>query len=97
MAKGRKPIGLRLSVTARFTWDIGSIATLVEATTTVNVPGVKVGDIVMVTPDTPATGFQYSGYVSAASVVTLRAVNATAGTVDPASIAGTVLVLRPTT
>jgi hypothetical protein len=88
---------MRLSATASFTWDIGSTGTLVEATTTVNVPGVKTGDIVMVQPNTPATGFQYSGYVSAASVVTLRAVNATTGTVDPASITGTVLVLRPTT
>lgn len=81
---------------ARFTWDIGSTATLANASTTVNVPEVKPGDAVVVTPDAPAAGFIYQGYVSAASVVTITAINATSGTVDPASVAGTVLVIRPT-
>lgn len=95
-AKARKFPGGRLIAQARFTWDIGSTATLVMATTTVNVPEVKAGDAVVVTPDAPASGFVYDGYVSANSVVTLRAINCTSGTVDPASVVGTVLVIRPT-
>lgn len=93
--KSRAVPGLRFAGSGNVTWDIGSKGTLTEATTTIEIPGAQVGDLVIVTPNTAAVGFQYSGYVSAASVVTLRATNATTGTVDPASIVASVLVLRP--
>lgn len=97
MGKARR-IGDKWFAAARVTWDVGSLATLASAsTTTTNLPGVKVGDGILVTPDAPATGFQYSGYVSAAGTVTLRATNGTSGTVDPASTTFTVQAFRFTT
>jgi predicted phage tail protein len=84
----------RLIGSGRFTWDVASTASAAQATTTVNVPGAQVGDAVLVTPDTAQAGFLYDGRVTAAATVTLRAVNASGSTADPASTTFTVLALR---
>ena len=47
------------------------------------------------TPLAQTTGIVYSGTVSAASTVTVRGQNVTAGTIDPASTTFSVIVLRP--
>lgn len=94
-AKARALLGaFRQVASATFSWDVGSTATLVQATTTVAAPGVKPGDVVIVGAVTPTSGFTYDGYVSANGVITLRAHNVTAGTVDPAAITGTAIALR---
>lgn len=75
------------------TWDPGATTTV--DTTTVNVPGAQTTDAVLVTVQTPTTGIIYSGYVSALGVITLRAQNVTAGSLNAASTTLTVIVLRP--
>ena len=84
----------RLIGSGRFTWDVGSTVAGAQATTTVNVPGAKVGDAVLATPDAAQAGFLYDGRVTDTATVTLRAVNASGATADPASTSFAVLVLR---
>lgn len=75
------------------TWDPGATTTV--DTTTVDVPGAKTTDAVVVTVQAPTTGIVFCGLVTAPSVVTLRAQNVTAGSLNAASTTVTVLVLRP--
>lgn len=79
------PIKKVLSATA--TLDFASTLTLVDsADLTVAVVGAKVGDAVFIgLPAAPTAGMSFMGFVSAADVVTVRAHNGTAGTIDPAS------------
>lgn len=70
------------------TLDFPSIAAASQSDLTVTVPGASVGDIVdLGLPAAPAAGLVFSAFVSAASVVTVRAMNITAGAIDPASAA----------
>lgn len=66
--------------------DFPSIAAGATAEMTVGVPGVVVGDSVLITPNgAPEAGLMWTGYVSATDVVTIRLANVTAGAIDPAS------------
>ncbi len=98
--KTRAVPGLRIAGSAQVVFDIGSTGTLVTASTTVAIPGVKVGDVALVSPSNPAsgtaiTGFLFRATVTAPSVVTIYATNCTTGTVDPASTTMNVIVFRP--
>lgn len=64
------------------------------ATTTLNIPGAKVGDIVTVTPNTRTDGAVWQGSVTAASTVTIS-VTAAKASVDQVSTDVSVLVQRP--
>lgn len=99
-SKARAVPGLRLAGSGVKTWDIGSTGTLVSTSTTLAIPGVKVGDVALVSPTIPATGTAITGFLFRASVtapseVTLFATNCTTGTVDPASTDFNVIVFRP--
>lgn len=85
--------GQNLSATA--TLDFPSCATLVGADLTIDVPGAVVGNPVAVgTPAAPAASTGYVAFVSAADVVTVRFLNSSAGTVNPASGSFTVTVFK---
>jgi hypothetical protein len=77
---------------ASATLDFPSIAAAATATLTVTVPGVTTGDDALVFPNVPVAGIVYSAYVSATDTVTVRAINITAGAIDPASQAYRVIV-----
>lgn len=98
--KARAVPGLRLAGSGTVVWDIGSTGTLVTGSTTITIPGVKVGDVALVSPSNPAsgtaiTGFNFRATVTSPSVVTIYATNCTTGTVDPASTTMNVIVFRP--
>lgn len=95
-AKTRRYPGIRFfgSITG-FIWDQGSTTTGAVGTTTTNIAEASIGDVVAVQPATPTTGIVYSGYVSAATVVTIIGQNVTSGTIDPASKTFTITVTRP--
>jgi hypothetical protein len=60
---------------------------------TISVSGATVGNAVALgLPDAPAAGIVFNAYVSAADTVTVRATNATAGAIDPASATYRVVV-----
>lgn len=88
------PIIRVLSATAAL--DFASTLTLADSTDlTVAVVGAAVGDSVFIgLPAAPTAGFTFMGFVSAADVVTVRAHNCTAGTVDPASATYRVVVVK---
>lgn len=93
MASSRRR-GSYLEGSGRFTLDFPSTAANAQSTLTVDIPGAKVGDGVIVTPDAPTAGFSFSGYVSAPTKVTVRAINGSGSTADPASGLYTVITLR---
>lgn len=71
---------------AKATIDIASINAVSTATNTVSCPGAKPGDVVLVgLPATLDAGIVFNAHVSAAGTITLRALNITAGSVNPAS------------
>lgn len=76
------------------TWDIPSLTTLANSSTTITVTGAAVGDLVVVSPAMPATGVVVSGDVTSADTVTIRAHNTTGGTIDPASATFRVRAIR---
>lgn len=88
------PIKRVYSATASL--DFASTLTLADSTDlTVAVVGAQVGDAVFIgLPAAPTAGFTFMGFVSAADVVTVRAHNCTAGTVDPAAATYRVTVVR---
>lgn len=68
--------------------DFPSIAAAASATLTIALPGVAVGDAVVVSSAAaagPPAGLVFTAWVSAADTVTLRATNVTAAPVDAAS------------
>jgi len=71
--------------TVTLTHDFGSIATLSQATQTVTVTGARSGDAVIVRPTTAVNGIIVDGTVTANDVVTVRIVNYSSGSIDPAS------------
>lgn len=73
------------SYTATLTFDFGSIAAQSQATTTVTVTGARSGDAVLVRPTTAVDGIIVDGTVTANNTVTVRAVNYSTGSIDPAS------------
>jgi hypothetical protein len=78
------------------TLDFPSAATLVSADLTGTITGAALGDPVNVVPlaGTATAGLAYVGYVSAADTVTVRQINASAGTLDTASAVYRVSVLK---
>ncbi len=63
----------------------------------ITVTGAAVGDPVLVgTPASIAAGLVFTGYVSAANTVKVRAANVTASPIDPASGTFTVTVIKAT-
>lgn len=80
----RRAITDILSDTA--TLDFGSIVAGASADLTITITGVVVGNTVKIgLPAAPAAGIVFMGFVSAADTVTIRAMNITALSVDPAS------------
>jgi hypothetical protein len=67
------------------TYDPPSLLTLTQTTTTISVPGARMGDYVIVTFSLDLQGLTLSGYVSASDIVTAVLENGTAGTLDLAS------------
>jgi hypothetical protein len=75
--------------------DFGSIGTLTSADLTISLPGAKVGDLVVLGPPAaPTAGIIFWAFVSAADVVTVRASNFTAGSINPAAFDFNVAVLQ---
>lgn len=77
--------GWRKTYTGTKTHDFGSINAQLQATTTVTVTGARVGDAVIVRPTTAVDGIIVDGTVTADNTVTIRAVNYSAGAIDPGS------------
>lgn len=86
--------GWRRSYTATLTYDFGSINAQTQATQTVTVTGAAVGDAVLVRPSTAVNGLIIDGTVTAANVVTVRAANYSAGSINPASQVYTVICFQ---
>lgn len=77
--------GWTRSYTVKLTHDFGSIAAQSQATQTVTVSGARSGDAVIVRPTTAVNGIVMDGTVTADNIVTIRAVNYSAGAIDPVS------------
>lgn len=92
---GARPFTDNWGVTT-FTYDPASIGAATTAAQNVTVPGLKVGDIVVVQKPSLTAGVGIAGArVSAADTLTVTWVNATAGAVDPASETYTLFWFRP--
>jgi hypothetical protein len=73
-------------ITATATLDFGSIAAQSSADLTITVTGAAAGEAVMMgLPATASTGVVFNAIVTSANTVTIRATNATASPIDPAS------------
>lgn len=78
-----------------FTADPASTTTLTADIGTINVPGVKAGDVALISVRSALTAGMIIAYVRcAADVITYSIFNATAGTVDQASFVGDFAVFR---
>ena len=77
--------GWRKTYYGTLTHDFGSINAQVQATQTATIAGARSGDSVMVRPTTAVNGIIVDGTVTADDTVTVRAVNYSAGAIDPAS------------
>jgi hypothetical protein len=77
------------------TWDIPSTSAGGEQGTTIAVSGAVIGDLVVVTPARIAQSFFVTGVVLTNGNVSVYGINASTGTVDPASQTYTVHVLKP--
>lgn len=87
-------LGWRKTFYETLTHDFGSINAQTEATQTVTVTGVRVGDAVVVRPTTAVNGIILDGTVSASDTVTVRAVNYSSGSIDPAEQVYRILVFQ---
>ena len=80
----------------RATIDIDSLATTLNDTDTVTVPGVALGDMVIgMSLGVDIAGMQITAYVSAANTVTLVVNNITGGTVNLGATTIKLVVARP--
>lgn len=78
------------------TFDAASVAAATTVEQTITVPGVKVGDVVVVSKSDLDAGLLYgTARVSAADTVSLQIANVTAGAIDAASETVVVTVIRP--
>lgn len=79
--------------------DLLQLTTGVATDQTHTVPGVRVGDVVMMTADAdfPAGLVIGGARVSARDTVVIRLGNVTAGTINPAPAAYTFTIIRPDT
>jgi hypothetical protein len=75
--------------------DFASIAAAASADLTITVTGAAVGDeVALGLPAAPTAGIVFFAFVSATNTVTVRAMNITAGAVDPASATYSVIVFQ---
>lgn len=89
------PVTHTMNVTA--TLDFPSVAAAGTQTLTVTCPGASVNDVVVMSlPATLSNGVFYDARVSAANTITVRAMNITAGAIDPASGFFNFLVFKTT-
>ena len=86
--------GWKRSYTATVTNNFGNIVAGGEETTTVSVPGARVGDAVIVTSGALVAGLGVDGLVTANDVVTVRRFNFSTGAINPASDSFRVVVLQ---
>jgi len=89
-----KTYSTALTLGGSATWDISSLGTLANGSTTLTVTGAAVGDEVVVSPSMPSAGVIVAGDVTSANTVTLRAHNTSSGTIDPASTTFRVKVIK---
>lgn len=82
------------ALTGSVTWDIGSLGTLANSSTTIAVTSAVVGDTVTVSPTMPSAGVIVMGDVTSSGTITIRAHNTTSGTIDPASATFNVKVIK---
>ena len=87
-------LGWKKTFTKTLTHDFGSINAQTEATQTVTITGVRSGDAVIVRPTTAVNGIILDGTVTANDTVTVRAVNYSSGSIDPASQTYRILVFQ---
>lgn len=90
----RALFGWRHSFTGTVIFDFGSISAQSQATTTMTINGARSGDAVIVRPTTAVNGIIVDGTVTADNTVTIRAVNYSAGAIDPSSQTYRVLVFQ---
>ncbi|WP_417510541.1 glycosyl hydrolase family 28-related protein [Microbacterium sp.] len=85
------------SLTALVSLDFPAMPAATAAEMTATVQGAVIGDVVHATPMTAPleTGLVWSAYVSAADTVTLRLLNGTTGSVNPATRQWKFMVLAP--
>jgi hypothetical protein len=82
-------------LSASGTLDFPSIAAAGNQDLTIAVTGAAVGDAVILgLPASPDAGVVFDAWVSATNTVKIRATNATAGAVDPASASYRVIVVH---
>lgn len=87
------PVARTLAAVA--TLDFPSISAVSTQALTITVPGASVNDVVLLgLPATVNAGVVFDARVSAADTVTVRALNITAGAIDPASAQYEVIVLK---
>lgn len=84
---GRVPVLASLAglLTGSATYDAASLADGVGESTDITVTGAALGDFALISTGIDMSGITVTGYVSAASTVTLRVQNESAGTLDIAS------------
>ena len=82
------------SLTGSVVWDIGSLASLANSSTTLTVTGANGGDIVVVSSAMPSAGVLVAGDVTSVNTVTLRAHNISLGVIDPPSQTFRVQVIK---
>lgn len=76
-------------------WTPAAVLTITAPAQTVTVPGVKLGDAIMVTPPGQTAGVTIgSAHVSAADTVSVQFVNPTVGSVTPTAGTHIFTVLR---
>lgn len=83
-------------ITATATLDFGSIATMSEQDLTVTVTGASIGDVVSIGVPNSAVvaGASFFAWVSSPNVVSIRAINGSAASIDPISGSFTVKVFN---
>ena len=86
--------GWKRTFTGSLIFDFGNILAQSQATTTLVVSGTLIGDVVIVRPTTAVNGIILDGSVTANGTVTIRAVNYSAGAIDPASQTYRVIVFQ---
>jgi len=84
--------GWRKTFTGSLTYDFGAIDP--NDSTTVTVTGARVGDAVLVTPSLNTAGIVEKGVVTDVDEVTIYAMNATGGSVNPAEKTYRVIVFQ---
>lgn len=87
-------MGWKTTYYVTLTHDFGSINAQAQATQTVTVTGARTGDVVIVRPTTAVNGIIVDGAVTADNTVTVRAVNYSALSIDPASQVYNVIVIQ---